>query len=148
MLEEITKVDFSAINGFKGYRSFKPAFLYLKERKQLLKIDRWQDVMKILFFFTYKTANGKEAIDRWANKSNLLGPGYLISNEREKIFNAIGSKITEAVKFSGEPNPLYIATNLEFPYNNLRIIQGLLDATELPSFELYVCPNILNETDN
>ena len=148
MLEEITKVDFSAINGFKGYRSFKPAFLYLKERKQLLKIDRWQDVMKILFFFTYKTANGKDAIDRWVNKSNLLGPDYLISNEREKIFNAIGSKITEAVKFSGEPNPLYIATNLEFPYNNLRIIQGLLDATELPSFELYVCPNILNETDD
>lgn len=148
MLEEITKVDFSAINGFKGYRSFKPAFLYLKERKQLLKIDRWQDVMKILFFFAYKSTNGKFAIDRWINKSNLLGSGYLVNNEREKIFNAIGSKITEAVKFSGEPNPLYIATNLEFPYNNLRIIQGLLDATEPPSFELYVCPNNLNETDD
>lgn len=148
MLEEITKVDFSAINCFKGYRSFKPAFLYLKERKQLLKIDRWQDVMKILFFFAYKSTNGKLAIDRWINKSNLLGSGYLVSNEREKIFNAIGSKITEAVKFSGEPNPLYIATNLEFPYNNLRIIQGLLDATELPSFELYVCSNNLNEADD
>lgn len=120
--EYLTIIDFQNLDKYRNF-AFEPQVLQIGDN--VFRVANWREVLKIVFYLSYKEQHGKQVIDGIENQ-RLQGLNRVVVSKSRRMYS-------EPCKFSKD---LYLFSKLKDSFFNLQVLSLIVNIWK--KFCLYV----------